>query len=111
VSALKVETSHREGMPVIHLSGYLSSESAGPLEAAFEQAGAAQVLLLVFEEKCFINSAGFAVLFDLILPFKEQGKQVRVVHPSRHFRKVFDMVGLSQAVEVCETEAQALAAW
>jgi len=52
-----------------------------------------------------------AVLFDLILPAKEQGRQFRVVHPAKHFRKVFDIVGMSQDVEVFEGEEQAIVGW
>jgi len=41
----------KESIPVIRLSGYLSSESAGPLEEAFQQVGDAEKVLLVFAEK------------------------------------------------------------
>ena len=71
----------------------------------------ALVLPLVFAEKAFINSAGLAVLFDLILPAKDQGRQFRVVHPAKHFRKVFDIVGMSKDVEVFEGEEQAVVGW
>jgi len=101
----------KESLPVIHLDGYLSSESAAPLEEAFQQAADAEKVLLVFAEKAFINSAGLAVLFDLVLPAKEQGRQFRVVHPAKHFRKVFDIVGMSKDVEVFEAEVQAITGW
>jgi len=101
----------KESLPVIHLDGYLSSESAAPLEEAFQQAADAEKVLLVFAEKAFINSAGLAVLFDLVLPAKEQGRQFRVVHPAKHFRKVFDIVGMSKDVEVFEAEEQAITGW
>jgi anti-anti-sigma factor len=68
-------------------------------------------VLLVFEEKAFINSAGLAVLFDRLLLLQERGVPVRLVEPSRHFRRVFDIVGLSRDVEVFEDEAQARAGW
>jgi len=51
------------------------------------------------------------VLFDLIFPLKDQGKQFRVVHPSKHFRKVFDIVGLSKDVDVFESEEKAMSDW
>lgn len=50
-------------------------------------------------------------MFDLIFPLQEKGKQVCVVHPSPHFRKVFDIVGMSQDVEVFESEELAVAGW
>jgi len=111
MSKVSATVEQKESLLVIHLDGYLSSESAGPLEEAFQQVGGAEKVLLVFAEKAFINSAGLAVLFDLILPAKEQGRQFRVVHPSKHFRKVFDIVGMSKDVEVFEGEEQAIVGW
>ena len=49
-----------------------------------------------------------AVLFDLVLPLKEQGVDVRVVHPSAHFRKVFDIIGLSKDVDVYASPEEAV---
>ena len=83
MNAVTSRVEQQGNVAVIHLAGYLSSESAGPLEEAFQQVAGSQKVLLVFQEKDFINSAGLAVLFDLILPAQEQGKQVRVVHPAR----------------------------
>jgi len=111
MSALTATVEQTESLPVIRLSGYLSSESAGPLEEAFQQAADAEKVLLVFAEKAFINSAGLAVLFDLILPLKDKGKVFRVVHPAAHFRKVFDIVGLSNDVDVFGSEEQAMGGW
>ena len=110
-ASLTAEAQHQDGRCAIHLSGYLSSESAPPLEEAFVQAADCDKILLVFEAKTFISSAGLAVLFDLILPLQEQGKQVRIAEPAAHFRKVFDIVGLSKDVDVFESEAQAVADW
>ena len=81
----------------IHITGYVSSDAYEPLKEALSQVS--DRIVLSFDEKCFINSTGFAILFDLILPIKEK---VRIVHPSAHFRKVFDIVGLSRDVEVLE---------
>jgi len=111
MSTLTAEVEHREDVSVIQLSGYLSSEVAGPLEDAFVQIADYSKVLLVFQEKDFINSAGLAVLFDLIFPLKEKGKEFRIVHPSKHFRKVFDIIGLSKDVDVFESEEQAMEGW
>ena len=58
-----------------------------------------------------ITSAGIAVLFDLIMTAEEQGQEVRIVQPMAHFRKVFDLVGLSRDVEVFEGEEEAVSGW
>ena len=92
----------------VEIAGYISSDAADPLEAAFRELPDVSRILAVFDEKCFINSTGLAILFDLILPLKDVGKDVRIVHPSGHFRKVFDIVGLSKDVPVFESEDEAV---
>ncbi len=111
MNQLTASAQRQNDVSVINLTGYLSSESADPLEEAFGQIGDAGKVLLVFQEKDMISSAGLALLFDLILPLKEQGKQFRAAQPSGHFRRVFDIVGLSKDVDVFESEDQALAGW
>ena len=100
----------RDTHTVVQISGYISTDAADPLETAFQEASDAPGILVIFDERCFINSTGLAILFDLILPWRDQGKDVRIVHPSAHFRKVFDIVGLSKDVPVFESEDQAMAA-
>lgn len=111
MAEITAEVRTREGISVIELSGYLSSESATPLEEGMAQIREANRILLTFHNKAFINSAGLAVLFDLIFPLQEKGKEFRIVHPSKHFRKVFDIVGLSKDVDIFESEEEAMAGW
>ena len=101
------EAIHDGDQAAIHIDGYISTDAADPLETAFQEASGAPKLLVIFDQKCFINSTGLAILFELILPLKDQGKDVRIVHPSKHFRKVFDIVGLSKDVPVFESEGVA----
>ena len=111
MSTLTAQVNQQEGVSVIQLAGYLSSEAASVVEEAFHQVADAEKVLLVFQEQGFMTSAGIAVIFDCVLPLQAQGRQVRIVQPSKHFRKVFTIVGLSKDVEVFETEEEALANW
>ena len=103
-------TIHEGDHTGIHIGGYISTDAAEPLETAFQEASDALRVLVIVDEKCFINSTGLAILFELILPLKDEGKDVRIVHPSQYFRKVFDIVGLSRDVPVFESEDLAIAA-
>jgi anti-anti-sigma regulatory factor len=62
----------------IHITGYCSGDAYEPLKEALEQISE-DTLVLSFDEECFINSTGLAVLMDLLLPLKE--KQITLVHP------------------------------
>ena len=93
----------------ISIAGYISTDADETLTAAFAEAQNADKILITFAEDYFLNSVGIAILLDLILPLKDQGKDLRIVHPSKHFRKVFDIVGLSRDVPVFESERAAAA--
>ena len=53
----------------IHITGYVSSDAYEPLKGALSQVS--DRIVLSFDEKCFINSTGLAVLMDLLLPIKD----------------------------------------
>ena len=44
------------------------------------------------------DSTGLAVLMDLLLPIKD--KQITLVHPKAHFRRVFEITGMAGDFEV-----------
>ena len=50
----------------------MSGDHAESLESAFAELDS-QKVLLDFDEKCINVSAGLAVLFDLLLPLRDQG--------------------------------------
>ena len=88
----------------ISITGYISSDADETLTSAFAEAKSADKIVISFAEDSFLNSVGIAILLDLILPLKDQGRDLRIVHPSKHFRRVFDIVGLSKDVEVVESD-------
>jgi anti-anti-sigma factor len=83
----------------IHITGYCSGDAYEPLKVALSDVSG-DTLVLSFDEKCFINSTGLAVLMDLLLPLKE--KQITLVHPKKHFRRVFEITGMARDFEVVE---------
>ncbi len=88
----------------IHITGYVSSDAYEPLKEALSQVSSDQIVLSC-DEKCFINSTGLAVLMDLLLPLKDEGKKIALVHPKAHFRRVFEITGMTRDFEVLEAVA------
>jgi len=84
----------------IHITGYVSSDAYDPLKEALSQVS--DNIVLSFDEKCFINSTGLAVLMDLLLPIKD--KQITLVHPKAHFRRVFEITGMAGDFDVAGQE-------
>ena len=80
----------------IHITGYFNADAYEPLKEALSQVS--DKIVLSFDEKCFINSTGLAVLMDLLLPIKD--KSITLVHPKAHFRRVFEITGMARDFEV-----------
>lgn len=102
--------SHERDVVVIRVSGYVSRESSPELERALAQADADRTVL-AFDDDCFIDSTGLAALMAFLLPAKAAGRAIRLVHPRVHFRRVFDVVGLSGDFEVFADLATAARPW
>ncbi len=81
-----------------HITGYCSGDAYEPLKEALSQVS--DEIVLSFDEKCFINSTGLAVLMDLLLPIKD--RSITLVHPKAHFRRVFEITGMAGDFEVVE---------
>ena len=56
--------------------------------------------MLQFAENASVNGAGIAVLTQLLLELRRQGREVAMGGLSENLRKVFELVGLLKLVAV-----------
>jgi anti-anti-sigma factor len=109
----RIETAieHLGSTTVIHITGDLTAGAQEPLGAAVTAAGAAGAsrIILAFRETDHINSAGIGVLISLIMECRQHGRTLSLVHPSSHFRRIFDLVGLTRYLKVFPDLAEAQA--
>jgi anti-anti-sigma factor len=70
-----------------------------------------QRIVFNFAEVDYINSSGIAVLIGIVTKFTKQGITFNVYGLTMHFRKIFRMIGLTQYVNVLNSETEALEAF
>jgi anti-sigma B factor antagonist len=101
----KITIEDREGIPVIRVSGEIDlathEELAGRLRAAAAKGKPVVVDLSACE---FIDSSGIRAL----LLGEREAKSIAVAGASEQVRRVFEMTGVTQALEVHGTVEQAL---
>lgn len=68
-----------------------------------------QKIVMNFKEDDYINSAGIAIIIGITTESRNNGQTLRIVEPNKHFQKIFDMIGLTQYVQVFGAEHEALA--
>ena len=69
--------------------------------------GAAKILLK-FEENAYINSGGISVLIQLLAQTQKNNQQIGITGLSDHFKKIFNMVGITKFAEIYDTREKAL---
>jgi len=99
-------TVHSNDTTTIEIHGDLTASAIDDMDAAYQEACSnnPSSILLKFHEKGHINSTGIAVIINLVIDSRERGCKVYLTGMSRHFRKVFHLVGLTKYAEIVESE-------
>ncbi len=109
----KVSSSLDKITAVLEITGDISDQSDEMILGAYRgvTSKSAKNILLKFHPDMFINSAGLRVLISLALECQKNKQPLRATGLSSHMRKVFDIIGLTEHLDIYETEAAALKGW
>ncbi len=105
----RVTVRHDGDISILDINGYFTDDSDEEINAAYDQSADAAKILLRFDRQSFITSSGFGVIVKLVWKTRNRGQALRVAHPSNQMRHVFDIIGLSQTIEIFSSEEVALA--
>jgi anti-anti-sigma factor len=97
-------------VPVYRLKGRLSVVGADEFEKSLLQAiaGGAKRLVFVMDDLEYVSSAGLRVFYVAIKRLGNDGTRLAFCGLKPAVRNIFDVVGLTETVRVCATEAEAL---
>ena len=98
------------GARVIDITGDITVASEDQLMDAYARASAAGVkaIVLNFDGLAYMNSSGIGLLVTLLVRAHRQGQQVLAYGLSDHYRQIFELTRLDEAVGIHDTEADAL---
>ena len=99
-----------QGVTIIEVKGNITARSEPFLVSAYETVGEGGKVVMRFEDNSSINGAGIAVLIQLLSDAERKGTTIALAGLSDNFRKVFEMVGITQFAALHPTEEQAIAA-
>lgn len=100
----------RKELSIIDIQGEVTGTAEDLLMEAYNQAGAVQTVILNFSQLNYMNSSGIGLLVTLLIRANRQKQRLVAVSLSDHYRHIFDLTGLNQAIIIYATEAEALAA-
>jgi anti-sigma B factor antagonist len=69
-----------------------------------------RAVVLSFSGLEYMNSGGIGLLVTLLVRAQRQGRRVLAYGLSDHYRQIFELTRLDEAVSIHDTEAEALAA-
>ncbi|MGL4369253.1 MAG: STAS domain-containing protein [Spirochaetota bacterium] len=98
-------------VPVIVIEGDMTSEADDSVMSFYNKLKAENSpshIIFNFQKTSYINSAGIATLINVIQDMNDNNGKVSFVGLSNHFLKVMDIVGISDFVEIHETNEQAV---
>ena len=98
---------------IFHIQGDVTAYSESSINEAYGQAntdGVAPKLLLSFQEDVYINSGGIAILIQMLAMTKKNSQAISIVGISDHFKKIFNMVGITKFAQIHNSQDEAIEA-
>jgi anti-sigma B factor antagonist len=96
---------------VIAITGDLTAASEADLMDAYTRAdeGKPKVIVLDFTGLDYMNSGGIGLVVTLLVRAQRAGQQVQAFGLSDHYRQIFELTRLDEAIGLHDDEAGALA--
>jgi anti-anti-sigma factor len=97
---------------IVHIRGDLSAASEAALMDAYGDAcrDGVRGVVLNFDDLDFLNSGGIGLLVTLLVRANRQGRRIGACGLSDHYREIFELTRLDEAITIHASEADALAA-
>jgi len=97
---------------VIDIKGDITAQTEDVLMNAYGRASAKGVraIVLNFSGLDYMNSGGIGLLVTLLVRAQRQHERVLAYGLSEHYRQIFELTRLDEAVSIHDTEADTLAA-
>jgi anti-sigma B factor antagonist len=101
-----------DGASIIDIDGEITASSEDVLMDAYGRAAGegTRFIVLNFEGLDYMNSGGIGLLVTLLVRAQRQRQRVLAFGLSDHYREIFELTRLDDAVGIHDSESDALAA-
>ncbi|HEY5476576.1 MAG TPA: STAS domain-containing protein [Tepidiformaceae bacterium] len=99
-----------DGTAIVDIKGDVTSACEPVLMSAYESAGGGEAkrVVLNFSNLDYMNSGGIGMLVTLLVRAKRQHQQLAAFGLSEHYRQIFELTRLDEAIAIYEDEPSAL---
>ena len=78
--------------------------------SAYDETGDARAIVLNFSDLSYMNSGGIGLLVTLLVRANRRSQRLMAYGLSEHYRQIFELTRLDEAVGIHDSEQAALAA-
>lgn len=98
------------GVTVIDISGDVTPASETALMGAYGEVNGARAVVLNFTGLEYMNSGGIGLLVTLLVRAQRQKQQLLAYGLTDHYRQIFELTRLTDAIAIHDDEPTAVAA-
>lgn len=102
----------RNSTSILDIQGEINAYAENELMDAYTQAtdGGAKNIVLNFTKLEYMNSSGIGLLVTLLIRVQRQGQQLLAYGLSDHYKQIFELTRLNEAITIYESEDEAVQA-
>ena len=106
----EVKLEQKGEVTIMNIRGDVTSFSEMPLKESYRKLVEqnAWKIILKFDQDAYINSGGIALLIQMMHQMRENKQSTAISGISEHFKKIFNMVGISKFAHIFDTVENAL---
>jgi anti-anti-sigma factor len=112
MTATVIEIDQEGPASILRVEGDVTSASEGELMAAYAAIadGGTKVVVLDFSRLAYMNSGGIGLLVTLLVRAQRGGVRLVATGLSEHYRQIFELTRLDEAIAIHDDAAAAMAA-
>lgn len=101
-----------ENACVLDIHGEINAAAEPALMEAYNKACAngAKSILMNFSDLEYMNSSGIGLIVTLLIRVRRQNQRLMAFGLNDHYRQIFELTRLNEAIAIYDTEAQAVRA-
>lgn len=97
------------GISIIDIDGDVTPTAEDELTRTFEQLNGANAVVFNFDRLDYMNSGGIGLLVTLLVRAQRQKQRLLAYGLSDHYRQIFELTRLDDAIAIHEDEHEAVA--
>ena len=109
-SEIEINLEQQDDITIFDVQGDVTAFSEPFFNKTYQTANdqGTSKILLKFYEDAYINSGGIAVLIQLLAQTNQSNQQICITGLSNHFKKIFNMVGITKFASIYNTVDEAI---